>query len=207
MRQNRIHCGLVALHDVQDARHVDADRGPRLDHQLGEAHGDGRVALGRLQDEGIAAGDGDAEHPHRDHRGEVERRDPGADAERLAHRIDVDPRPRAFREFALQRMGNAAGELDDLKAALDVAFRVRDHLAVLAGERLGQRVHLALDEPLEFEHDTGPALRIDARPPRLRLQRARHGGVDIGRGREIDPCLDQTRIGIEYVTLTGGRRR
>ena len=35
-----------------------------------------------------------AEHPHRDHRREVERGDAGDDAQRLAHRIDVDARAR-----------------------------------------------------------------------------------------------------------------
>ena len=82
-------------------------------HQLGEADRHARVALAGLQDEGVAAGDGHAEHPHRDHRREVERGDAGADAERLAHRIDVDPGARADRIFALQRLRDAAGIFDD----------------------------------------------------------------------------------------------
>ena len=49
-----------------------------------------RVLLRRLQDERVAAGERRRPHPHRDHRGEVERRDPGDDAERLADRVDVD---------------------------------------------------------------------------------------------------------------------
>src|SRR4026207_1276253 len=49
------------------------------------------ILLGRLQDERVAAGDRRCEHPHRDHRREVERRDPGHDAERLPDLVDVDP--------------------------------------------------------------------------------------------------------------------
>ena len=70
--------------------------------------------------------------PQRDHRREIERRDAGDDAERLAHRIHVDAGAGAVGELALQQMRNAAGELGDFEAALDVAVRVGDGLAVLA---------------------------------------------------------------------------
>src|SRR3546814_5659279 len=43
-----------------------------------------RVAFGRLQDEGVAAGERNREHPHRHHRREVERRDAGNHAQGLA---------------------------------------------------------------------------------------------------------------------------
>src|SRR6185312_4038531 len=90
-------------------------------HQLRETHRNGGVLLARLQDERVAAGYGDAEHPHRDHGWEVEGRDAGDNAKRLPHRIDVDAGPGAFRVFALQRMRDAARELDHFKSTLDVA--------------------------------------------------------------------------------------
>ena len=96
-----------------------------------------RVALRRLQHEGVAAGERHREHPHRHHRREVERRDAGADAERLAHRPAVDAAPDLLGELALQQMRDAAGELDDLDAARDLALRVGEHLAVLGGDRCG----------------------------------------------------------------------
>src|SRR5213076_1539465 len=58
-------------------------------------------------------------HPHRHHRREIERRDAGADAERLAHRPAVDATPDLLGEFALQQMRDAAGELDHLDTASD----------------------------------------------------------------------------------------
>jgi hypothetical protein len=57
--------------------------------------------------------------------------DPGADAKRLAHRLNIDARPCALRIFALQHMRDAAAEFDHFKPALDVALAVGDHLAVL----------------------------------------------------------------------------
>ena len=87
---------LVAVDDVEDAVGQ-----ARFLHQLGEPHRHGRVALGWLEDEGVAARDRHSEHPHRDHCGKVEGSDSGADAERLAHRKDVDPGARADGIFAL----------------------------------------------------------------------------------------------------------
>ena len=72
MRVDRL---LVAVDDVEDA-----GRQARLEEELGEAHRHARIALGRLQDEGVAAGDRRRELPQRDHGGEVERRDAGDDA-------------------------------------------------------------------------------------------------------------------------------
>ena len=66
---------------------------------------------------------------------------PGDDAERLAHRVDVDAGAGALGVLALQQVRDADGELDDLEAALDVALGVGDGLAVLAGEQFGQARH------------------------------------------------------------------
>src|SRR3546814_6939022 len=79
-----------------------------------------------------------AEHPHRDHRGEVERRDPGDHADRLAHRIDVDPRPGALGIFALQGVRDAAREFDHVEPALHVAARIGHHLAVRSEEHTSE---------------------------------------------------------------------
>ena len=136
--QDRVDRLLVAVDDVEDAR-----RQPGLGQQFGDADAGRGVALRRLQDEGVAAGERHREHPHRHHRREVERRDAGADAERLAHRPAVDAAPDLLGELALQQMRDAAGELDDLEAAGDLALRVGEHLAVLVGDDPGQRVVLA----------------------------------------------------------------
>src|SRR5262249_24312380 len=65
------------------------------------------------------------------------------DAEWAAQGVHVDAGAGVVRELALEQMRNARGELHDLQAALDVAERVGDGLAVLGGQQPGQRVLLA----------------------------------------------------------------
>src|SRR5580765_8782481 len=125
MIEDRIDHLLVAVNDVEDAV-----RKARLLHQLRQAVGDAGIALARLDDESVPTGDRHAEHPHRDHRREVERRNSGADAKWLAHRIDVDAWPGTDSIFTLQRLRDSTGIFDHLKAALNVALGVRDDLAV-----------------------------------------------------------------------------
>ena len=64
------------------------------------------------------------EHPHRDHRREVEGRDPGHDAERLADLVDVDAARDLLGEAALHEVRDAGRELEVLEAAGDLAERV-----------------------------------------------------------------------------------
>ncbi len=155
MFQNGVYCHLVTVNDVQHT-----GRRSGLHHQFSQTHRQGRITLGRLQDEGIAHGDRHTEHPHRNHAREVERRNARHHAQRLAHGIDVDPRAGTIGVFALGGMRDATGELDHLQTALDVAFGIRKDLAVLAGQQLGQLVHIGLDQTLELEHDAGTALGI-----------------------------------------------
>ena len=117
---------LVTVHDVQDSL-----GGSRLEQQLRQSYRYGGVLFGWLQHECVAAGNRDAKHPHRNHRGEVEGRDARPDSDRLTHGIDIDLRACSRRVLAFERMGNAAGKLDDLEPTLQISFRVGDDLAVL----------------------------------------------------------------------------
>ena len=126
--QDGIDRRLVAMHDIQNAR-----RGTRLHEQFGQPHGQGWIALRGLENKGIARGNRNAEHPHRDHGWEVERGNPGDHAQGLAHGIDVNAGACAFGIFALEQVGNAAGKFDHFQTALNIAFGISNHLAVLAG--------------------------------------------------------------------------
>ena len=154
---------LVAVDDVENA-----GRAARFDEQFAEAHRHAGVALGRLEDEGVAAGDGRRELPQRDHRREIERRDAGDDAERLAHRIDVDAGAGAVGELALHQMRRAERHFEHFDAALDVALGVDQRLAVLAGEDLGELVDVPADQLVELHQHARAALRVHRRPGRLR---------------------------------------
>jgi hypothetical protein len=176
MVEDRIDRRLVAIHDLQDAVGQ-----PGLGHQLGQHQRHRGVAFAGFQDEGVAAGDGGGEFPHRDHRGKVERRDPGHHAQRLAHRIDVDAGARAVGVFALQQVRCTDAELDHLEPPLHVAPGVGQGLAMLAAQRLGQLVHVAVQQADEFHQHPRPALRVGGGPAGLRRPRACNRGGQLCR--------------------------
>ncbi len=158
-----------------------------------------------LQDEGVAGGNGDAGHPHRDHRREIERRDAGADADRLAMRENIDPRAGAMGIFTLQHMRDAAAEFDDFKAALDIALRISEHLAVFGRQDARQIVDLGFDQLLELEHHPGAALRIGRGPGRLRLAGSGNRLVERRRVTQCYTRLHLARIGIKNVAAASAR--
>ena len=137
---------------------------PGFEQQLSKPHRHRRIALRRLENEGVAAGERRREFPHRDHGREIERRDAGDDAKRLAHGIKIDARTGAVAVFALEQVRNAAGEFDDFEAALDVALGVGKRLAVLGGQEPRQRVEFLLGQFEEFHHHPRAPLRVGRRP-------------------------------------------
>ena len=94
--------------------------------------------------------------------------------EGLADGVDVDLGRGVLGEPALEQMRDAAGELDDLLAAADLAEGVGDDLAVLAGDDLGQLTLAGVEQFAEVEQDLG-ALGQRGVPPR---RERRRGGVD-----------------------------
>ena len=128
---------------------------------------------------------------------------PAPTPKRLAHGIDVDPGSGALGVLALEHVRNAAGELDDLQPTLDVAARVGDDLAVLAGEQRRQLVHPRLDQALVGEHHPRPPLGIDRRPGRLRALGGGHREIDIGARGKVDAGLDGAGVRVEDVAEPG----
>ena len=139
--EERVDRLAVAVHDVQHARGRAG-----LGHELGQPQRAAGILLRGLQDERVPARDRDREHPHRHHGREVERRDAGGDAERLAQRPAVDAAADRVAVLALQQLRDAAGELDDLEPARDLAARIGEHLAVLARDEGGELAGVLLDE-------------------------------------------------------------
>ncbi len=127
------------------------------------------------------------------------RRDASNDAERLADRVDVDARAGTVGEFALHQMRNARCELAHFEATLDVALGVGNGLAVLARQRIGKLVHVAVQQVDEAREDAGAALRIGRRPRRLRTTRVLDGLVDLGDRRERHARRNLARHRPEYI--------
>jgi hypothetical protein len=144
--------GPVAVDDVQHAIGE-----PRLRGQFGQPEGGRRVLLAGLENEGVAAGDGHREHPHRHHGREVERRDAGDHAQRLPDRRHVHPGGDLRGELALELLGDAAGQFHDLHAPGDLAERVGVHLAVLGGDEAGELVAVGVEQLAVPEKERGAA--------------------------------------------------
>ena len=113
------------------------------------------------------------------------------DAERLAHRVDVDAGRDVLGVGALRQVPEAARELDDLHAAGDLAERVGEHLAVLGGEDLGQLLLAGVEQLAEREQHRLALGDRGVAPLRPRGGCGGDGGGDIrGRG-EAHLALDR----------------
>jgi hypothetical protein len=125
---------------------------PASCEQLGDAQRRRRVALGRLQDEAVAAGDGHRVHPHRHHGGEVERRDAGDHAERLAAPA-VDGRADVLAVLALQQLRAPQAYSTTSMPRCDLAQRVVSTLPCSSVISAGDLVGVLVEQLLEAEHD------------------------------------------------------
>jgi hypothetical protein len=178
--ENRLDRFPVALHDVERARGQ-----ARLAQQVGQQQGHRRVLLAGLEDERVAGHERVAEHPHRHHGREVERRDAGDDAQRLLDGVHVDAGGRLLAVAALEQVRRAAGELDVLQPPGDLAAGVGHGLAVFAGHQRRDLLAVGVHEFPEPEHDLGPPRQRRGPPPRERGARALDGRAHLGgRGRD-----------------------
>ena len=126
------------------------------------------------------------EHPHRHHRREVERRDAGHDAERLADLVDVDTGRGLLAVAALQQVADTGRELEVLDASRDLAERVGRHLAVLGGQMRSELMAVGLDEVPDAEQDLGPTGERRGAPGREGRLRAGHRSTDLVHAGEVD---------------------
>ncbi len=165
----------AALDDLED---VGGQAG--FGEEFGEDKAGRGVLLGGFEDEAIAGGECDRDHPERDHGGEVEGRDAGDDAEGLAHGPAVDPGCDGFGVFAFEEMGDAAGEFDHFDAALHFAFGIGQGFAVFGGDGGGDALGVALHQFLEFKHDAGAAQRGGGGPGGPGGVGGGDGGVNLG---------------------------
>jgi hypothetical protein len=160
----------AAVDDVDDAL-GDA----RLGEQLDEALTQERRVGGRLEDDRVPGHERRRDLPGRDRDREVPGRDHADDADRHAHaHVELVPelRRRRLAVEAPPLPGHVVAHVDRF---LDVAARLGEHLAHLAGHQLGQVLLGLRDEVREAEEDlAAPGGRDE--PPLL------EGGLGSGDG-------------------------
>lgn len=179
--QEAVDGRLVTVDDVEHAVGQ-----PGLAEEFGQLQGCRGVLLAGLEDEGVAAGDGEGEHPHRHHGREVERCDARDHAERLADRGDVHPAGDLGGQLALELHGDAAGQVDDLQAAGDLAEGVVVDLAVLGGDQPGDLLAVLVEQGTELEQHGGAPGQRGGAPARVGGLGGGDGGVHLLGGGERD---------------------
>ncbi len=104
-------------------------------------------------------------------------------------------------------MRDADGEFHHLQAALHVAARIGNGLAMLGGEQVRQFVDVAVDQIDEAHHYAGAALRVCGRPGRLSGLGVGDGSVHFGPARERGAGLHLPDIGVENIGEPAGLPR
>ena len=163
-----------------------------------------RVGGRRLEHKGVARGDRHREHPHGHHDGEVERRDAGDHAQGLAQGPVVDAGGDLLGVVALEQLRHAAGEFDDVDAALDLALGVGEHLAVLQRDGLGQRVLVLVEQAQELVHQPRAADRGHVGPGGEGGLGGGHSSVHIGHVGQRHLAGDFAGGGVEHVLGAAG---
>jgi hypothetical protein len=137
------------------------------------------------------------EHPQRYHYRKIERRDAGAYAERLAHRMAVDAGADFLAVFTLDEMRYAHRELDDFDAALHRAGGIGERLAVFCRNQFRQFVLVRVEQLAKFHQDARAAQRRRVAPAGKRAACRLHRSVDVGRvaERHAPGDLPRRRIG------------
>ena len=151
-----------------------------------------------------AASDGVGQEPQRNHAREVERGDRRHHPQRLTDHDLVDPAGDVFVVVALDQRRHAAGDLDVLDAATDLAARLSQSLAALGGQDPGQVFETLLQGLLEGEEVLHPLGDRRAPPLRQGGLRPPHAQVDLRRRRQrhLGQGLGGRRI--QYVQIVGG---
>jgi ParB family chromosome partitioning protein len=180
MRGDRRACGLAESGD--DVDHAGRDAG--FLEQLAEAQRRERRLLGRLEDDGIAAGQGGAELPGGHQQREVPGDDLPDDADRLAQRVvqhaHARRRDRDGLAFDLGRpTGVVAEVVDDERNVGDA--RDADRLAIVERLELRELLGVGLDQVGQLP-DRAAALGRGHAAPRTALEgapRRAHGAIDV----------------------------
>ncbi|MPM75276.1 hypothetical protein SDC9_122268 [bioreactor metagenome] len=196
---DRVHCIFTTVDHVQ---HASGDTG--LQCQFTQTHGDHRVLLGGLEHESIAGGNRHREHPQRNHRGEVERRDAGTHAQRLVDGVGVHAIGHVVGQFAQLQRADVGSVLDHFQTAEHVAFGVRQGFALFGGQQGSEFAHVFADQLLQLQEDAGTGADGGLLPGLEGFLGRSDCGVDFFRRGEGHAGQHLLGGGVHHVTPLGG---
>jgi hypothetical protein len=130
--------------------------------------------------EGVAAGEGQREHPKRDHGGKIERSDAGADAERLMYRFAIHIAGQILQGIPHEEAGDATGIFDIFQSPIDAAPGLGQSLSMFPRDQLAQGVKIFFNQLPVTEEQAGPLDRRGLSPGREGGLSRGYGGVDLG---------------------------
>src|SRR5439155_4996331 len=147
--------------------------------------------------------DREGEHPERDHRGEIERRDPGNDADRKPDELLVDPCRNLIEVRSAKQRRCATRHLHDLETAADLAAGLIERLAVLPRDGARELLDVLLEDRAEPEHHRGAVRDRRLRPCRECLARRLDRATDLLAGgvRKERDRLAGGRVGDRFQLL------
>src|SRR5205807_10647704 len=106
---------------------------------------------------------------------------------------------------ALQELRDAAGELDDLEAARQLALGVGENLTVLAGDDAGELVLMFAEQLAKAEEHAGAGQRRRCRPVREGGRGGLDGGIDLAGIGESDAAGALAGCRVEDITEAAAR--
>ncbi len=124
---------------------------------------------------------------------------PATTPKRLTHGIHVNAGACGIGEFALHEMRHATGKFGDFNAALQIAQRIGNGLAVFHGNEGGQFFLVLGGELQKFHHYPATELRVLGGPGGLGRLGVFDGGAELGFGGQSHLGLHFARIGVEHI--------
>src|SRR6266436_789447 len=114
-----------------------------------------RVSFSRLENEGIAAGQSDRKHPHRNHGREVERGDSNYGSQRLTKRETIDTRPHLVRVLTFEELRDTAGKFHHFEATHQLTSRIRNSFTVFGRNDPHQATLFSFNQLFEPKKNPG----------------------------------------------------
>jgi hypothetical protein len=141
------HSRSTTLNNINDTL-GDARLGKQINQDLGSL----RHLLRRLEDESVTEGNGEREHPKRNHSREVEGSNTSGNTKRNSVRVKVNTIGNTLDGFTLVEGGKRASVLNNFVSSEDITLSIEERFAVLAADSALEFIGVILDELLVLEH-------------------------------------------------------